>query len=466
MLHSIAMFLMPRVWLLCLSFLLDLSVFLICKSARIPLAGPLLTLASSWVTLVFSVRLFSNTFETILLALTISLVFLLFPPKEITDREPIIRENKKIVYVSQTQLSISFRILFLSILLGFVISLGLFTRITFSAFLLVLAGYVLWFLVKVWSRQTSRYIFSTSLCVLTGLILGIMAFVLLDTSYFGEKQSSYPWSPFQITPANGIIYNSRTENLAEHGIHPRFTHFIVNMPLLFGPLLIAAFFSLERVSRSATSPQTSLVVYLLASLIIFSICGLSIFPHQEPRFLIPLLVPLCVIGGQMIFEYSKMLKRGWYIFNVVLLLVFGILHQGGVVPSLLYMNRIVQQEQSLIQQTQQTLQQHTVIYWNTYMPPSYLVSCLNPQVKIEDSKGGNSGWNRTVTRISEELTKNEQNLRSNFWLAAPASTPPRNISNVVFELTHRFGPHLSTENFPMSPFDLTLNLYRIRIQKS
>lgn len=36
-----------------------------------------------------------------------------------------------------------------------------------------------------------------------------------------------------ITPLNGVMYNSQSRNLSAHGLHPRMTHALVNMPLLF-----------------------------------------------------------------------------------------------------------------------------------------------------------------------------------------------------------------------------------------
>lgn len=44
-----------------------------------------------------------------------------------------------------------------------------------------------------------------------------------------------------ITPLNNLLYNMNTENLSLHGIHPRYTHFAINMPLLYGPLFIFGF---------------------------------------------------------------------------------------------------------------------------------------------------------------------------------------------------------------------------------
>lgn len=43
-----------------------------------------------------------------------------------------------------------------------------------------------------------------------------------------------------VTPLNNLLYNLDVDNLAQHGIHPRYTHFAVNLPLLFGPLAIFA----------------------------------------------------------------------------------------------------------------------------------------------------------------------------------------------------------------------------------
>ena len=37
------------------------------------------------------------------------------------------------------------------------------------------------------------------------------------------------------TPANSFKYNSDPANLAQHGLHPWYTHLLVNMPMLFGP---------------------------------------------------------------------------------------------------------------------------------------------------------------------------------------------------------------------------------------
>ena len=41
---------------------------------------------------------------------------------------------------------------------------------------------------------------------------------------------------FQVAPFNFVMYNLVPGNVASHGEHPRYTHLLVNLPLLLGPL--------------------------------------------------------------------------------------------------------------------------------------------------------------------------------------------------------------------------------------
>lgn len=45
---------------------------------------------------------------------------------------------------------------------------------------------------------------------------------------------------FVVTPLNFIKYNIKPTNLSKHGIHPRFLHFLINIPLLFNVLGLSA----------------------------------------------------------------------------------------------------------------------------------------------------------------------------------------------------------------------------------
>jgi len=68
------------------------------------------------------------------------------------------------------------------------------------------------------------------LCILPGVLL----FILIDTFYFEHVTENE--ADLVITPLNFIKYNMNHSNLAEHGIHFRGTHIIVNIPLLFNIL--------------------------------------------------------------------------------------------------------------------------------------------------------------------------------------------------------------------------------------
>ena len=83
-------------------------------------------------------------------------------------------------------------------------------------------------------------------------------------------------------------------------------------------------------------PSKATTIRLVLLGCIFSGCGLlSVAQHQEPRFLLPLLLPLCVLFAPRFFCFRWWIVS-WIIFNISLLVFFGVLHQGGVIPSLIY----------------------------------------------------------------------------------------------------------------------------------
>ena len=101
---------------------------------------------------------------------------------------------------------------------------------------------------------------------------------------------------------------------------------------------------------------------------------MSCAPHQEPRFLLPCIVPLVYIHGRIVVSrnwFGTQQKRSkrfpfllilWITFNLILYIFFGWLHQGGLLHSLLELPRekVVEQSQELF------------LYYKTYMPPTYL----------------------------------------------------------------------------------------------
>lgn len=84
------------------------------------------------------------------------------------------------------------------------------------------------------------------------------------------------------------------KNLELHGTHARYIHSLVNMPLLFGPAVLAVCFKV----KARFLPTAGIVVPLTL---------LSIAPHQEARFLLPLIMPLSILASDV--QMSSRLKK-------------------------------------------------------------------------------------------------------------------------------------------------------------
>lgn len=158
-----------------------------------------------------------------------------------------------------------------------------------------------------------------------------------------------------LTPINALLYNTSTENLELHGLHPRWHH-VVSLCLLLGPgvlLLLnknTAFRSLPFLSAASGTAILSLI------------------PHQEPRFLLPV-VPLLFSSVQL--PRSPTLKSvfwtAWIVFNIALAGLMGKYHQGGVIPAQLALGGDKGVELKPIE----------VLWWRTYSPPVWLLGGSN-----------------------------------------------------------------------------------------
>jgi phosphatidylinositol glycan class Z len=194
----------------------------------------------------------------------------------------------------------------------------------------------------------------------------LTAFVAIsvDTAFYTPGELTYSKicrSPV-ITPLNNFLYNSDSANLAQHGIHPRYQHFLVNLPQLLGPAMALVFF-LRR--SDFTSPT-----------FVSALSGtafLSIFPHQEARFLLPA-VPLFLASVRLPRFQPKLWISTWIFFNVVLGIIMGIFHQGGIVPVQMH-----------IAKTNETVSH--AFWWKTYSPPIWLLNGKNKHLKTVDLMG-------------------------------------------------------------------------------
>ncbi|KAI0649779.1 Alg9-like mannosyltransferase family-domain-containing protein [Trametes meyenii] len=351
-----AIFTAERLSFLLLSFLLDFSVYhLVHESARL---DTLLLVASSHVMYTYQLRPFSNSLEAVLVALSLVLLRKLF----------VAETNKDLLQRSRLYLAV----------FAPVAVFGLFTRVTFAAFFLPVSLEVL-----KWSLRQTRFSLHSllRLLYLPSLVAfgTTVVFVCVDTRYF---LGAARLSELELTPLNLLRYNLLPSNLAEHGLHPRWLHLVVNLPMIATPGLLYYVLRTEfdifmSTSRSGDKGKNKSACYWMR----WSATSLlSIQPHQEPRFLTPLFVPMVAMAANnaRILQWRKPFLMFWVVANVILAVLFGVLHQGGVVPSLFRVHDIVYDEAIGL-----SSHDFRVIYWKTYMPPRHLLALRQQDV---DSK--------------------------------------------------------------------------------
>ncbi|KAI9179527.1 alpha 1,2 mannosyltransferase [Blastocladiella emersonii ATCC 22665] len=190
--------------------------------------------------------------------------------------------------------------------LGAVLATGVFVRATFVLYawpvgLVAVVGFLR-------SRRIGLLAAFTAAGVLTAAAL-----VACDSLHYGALV-------FPIL--TNLRYNADAANLAHHGLHPRITHLLVNVPLLFGPML-----------AMAPSPKLQTPIARLAAACAASgLALLSLAPHQEARFLFPLYP--CVLAVALAGPPTP--RSRWWTWgaaaNAVLYVVFAG-HQAGIVPA-------------------------------------------------------------------------------------------------------------------------------------
>ena len=194
--------------------------------------------------------------------------------------------------------------------------------------------------------------------ILMGSLTATIA-VYLDTVFYTTGPltlSTLIQNPI-VTPLNNILYNTETKNLAEHGLHPYYQHFIVNLTQLLGPAYVLL--ALPRLTLRLASA-------------IFGIFVLSLAQHQEARFLIPS-IPLILSSVRLPPRFASVWVGLWIAFNAVFGVLMGTYHQGGVIPTQLF----------LAGQTDAT----QALWWRTYSPPIWLLDGKSGDLTTRDLMG-------------------------------------------------------------------------------
>lgn len=191
---------------------------------------------------------------------------------------------------------------------------------------------------------------------MSATLLFVCIHVLFDQWFYEDSQ-------LLLTPLNNIIYNAKTSNLSLHGLHPRYTHVLLNLPVLLGPAGVFA----VRWSTSVT---------FIAS--VGGVLLLSIFPHQEARFLLPC-VPLLVCSMEF-HKFRRSFLVSWIFYNLVAGIIYGIYHQGGVIPAQGFLRDNIDDQCNGSAQV-------NLVYWKTYRPPTWLLASQKSQLQIFELGG-------------------------------------------------------------------------------
>ena len=285
---------------------------------------------------------------------------------------------------------------------GLLIGLGLFLRITFPVFAAPCVGAVLFAASRdaarltTWKKKSddtdptvvrrALWVAQDTALAASACLVACAGCVLVDTWWWGHSLGE----PV-IAPWNNLVYNLDEANLAVHGLHPRYTHLVANLQILFGPFLAGAVVVAatqvlrillagpSRVLSGTDDVRATYSVVVLLSLVV-PVVALSLVAHQEARFLLPLALPvtlLLVRPSIYVTAHSRIPQYLWLTFHALLVLVYGILHQGGVLPAAL---RVCATDVLAAHQGAPL----PLFTYRTYLLPGFLLAPCAAQVRVLD----------------------------------------------------------------------------------
>lgn len=480
---------LPRLVMVLLSLVTDLSLYYMCTCLDLNAWMALVFLSSSYVTLTYLTRTFTNSFETVLFTLllvvlvrewksTRSSTLLNFKvlSADVQDKKlkRRFKPRKKIksTFVAEIPTYRSYECItsnFLPLsafLVGMIVVAGMFNRPTFLVFSAV--PIFLW----IFSYYTKWNKFNSIMTILIfsglGFLLSFVIFVFVDSVYFNPQILSTVKSDFEncqslrrdyitcfkdaitkyiiVTPWNFIAYNTKQDNLAEHGLHPWYLHLLVNLPLLFEPMCIAMYYVIIKSIHSVYKKSWKSYNLVLTMCTCMPVILLSYFPHQEPRFVIPVLPLMILMTVKTISLGSHRVFLGiWFLFNFILTFFFGFLHQGGVTSCIQYIQNNIGSKCTKNDSHHQCFaQKDKFVFYHTYMPPRYLFLDKNVNNRIMDLQG--QDWSSLKTYVPKNVGRHSSN-EGRVYVIMPGSLI-QEAKHINFDNVTRFPLHLSLENPP------------------
>ncbi|GLH15014.1 GPI mannosyltransferase 4 [Gryllus bimaculatus] len=499
---------LPRLVSCLLSFVADYCLYRICYCYGQNYRARLITFASSYVVLVYGTRTFSNMTEMVLTSILLCLVAdcmcysdrVIMQDDFLSDKYDKAASPVERVKLFKMRNALPSHSLTHCLAVASVTVIGIFNRPTFIAF--AFPPIFFWLHRGLGSKNIGFGHFH--LRILTFVLAALPAvvlFILIDSFYYGYLTKAeighleVSLNNFVVTPLNFLRYNSNSQNLAQHGLHPRYLHFLVNLPLLYNVLGILSLLAFLRMvykgvhKQWSDLPRIQSIIGLMTASFILPVGVLSMFPHQEARFLIPVTVPIIFLHSQRIRHSStteRWTERGksakvffmrssngnimltlWYLFNIVLTVFYGFLHQGGVYPLMDHFNQEMQ--------TKPRLMTIHVVTSHTYSLPLSLLQLENSKHSVFDRQTGHryklakqffayEMGSRPLLEVQKKLEEllescefklRNKKLDYRLYLALPASlsddfhiTIYNSSSKFYHTVSRVFYPHISTEALP------------------
>lgn len=380
---------LPRLIYTLLTFTIDWSLYKLCQyySSRglwyLPIS---VIFQTSFVCLGCLTRTFSNTIEVILFSLLLVVVC------------QTIRPTFRILFVTPTRSTpVNERIktskqLTSSILVGFLITLGTFNRPTFPCFAVIPGIY---WIVQSFKRNSHSIRLTIQRVIVPLTLSGLLTAILIsayDTVYYNQSfdtisqlldhLSNYRFDEFYselkikwvLTPYNFIVFNTNSNNLSKFGLHMPYVHTLVNMPLAFNVLCLMFYRKLLDLLTGSCVYRlifsTHRVYALMILTIISSLILLSFIPHQEFRFLLPLIVPLVYSFSYNIYTSNRLFLI-WLLINIITINFYSSIHQSGVMKACLDLDKVLKNYLAGDNQDNGEISLMNVLAFRCYLVPSY-----------------------------------------------------------------------------------------------
>lgn len=375
----------PRLAYTLVSFIVDLCLYKLCQyySSRglwyLPVS---VVFQSSFICLGCMTRTLSNNIEVVIFSLLLVCVCRLIRPR---FRILFVRHGRSSPAFEQVKSS---KQLLSSISIGFLISLGTFNRPTFPCFACVP---MLYWIVESFKRNSMNYNLTirraliplsisfmiTSICISAYDTVYYRGFGSLSKMYLSlskmdvEDFSKELKDKWILTPYNFFVYNTNSDNLAKYGLHVPYMHTLVNGPVYFNILCLMFYGKLISLLVGSGIYRLIFSSHRIFSLMLLSASGaiilLSFIPHQEFRFLLPIVAPLAYAFAFDIYTNNKLFSA-WILINAVLVIFYSEIHQAGVLKSTLDLDPIVKS----FKESSDGQQVLYIIALRCYTVPTYL----------------------------------------------------------------------------------------------